>query len=179
LHVLRPRHTTATTSTTRRRWILLAVPALAVLALTVALTGPATAAPVISINTHIPISGPAVDNPCTVGVVTLSGDLHLMGTVTDDASGGVHAIIHENAHLTGTDDQGNVYIGNDAQETIIDGRFDENGEIAQETDSQPLHVELIGHGTAPNFAEHVTAHVTLNANGTVTAVVVDVSLTCH
>ncbi|HEY7094446.1 MAG TPA: hypothetical protein VH393_14785 [Ktedonobacterales bacterium] len=177
---MRTRHNTATT---RRRWLLLALAPLAALALSVALTlvlvSHASAAPVVNVNIRFPISGTAVDNPCTVGVITLSGEDHLMGTVTDDHAGGVHAIIHQNAHLTGMDEQGNVYIGNDTQENIIDGRFDENGEIVQETDSLPLTVELIGQGGAPNFTEHVTAHVTLNADGTITAEVIDIRLTCH
>jgi hypothetical protein len=171
------------TTTARRRWLLLALAPLAALALTVVLTvvlvSHASAAPVVSVNIRFPISGTALDNPCTVGVITLSGEDHLMGTVTDDHAGGVHAIIHQDAHLTGTDEQGNVYIGNDTEENIIDGRIDENGEIVQATDSLPLTVELIGQGGAPNLTEHITAHITLNPNGTITAAFVRFTTTCH
>jgi hypothetical protein len=176
---LRIRHNTATS---RRRWLLLAFPPLAALALTVALVSHASAAPVVQTNIHIPIST-VYSDPCTGATVTLSGDDHLKSQVTFDegaAGTGVHAHVHANIHVTGTDDQGNAYIGDEEDELLIDGRVDADGQSDQQEETSLLGTfVLVSQGAAPNLTVKLTVHVTLNPNGTVTAVVDHFTTTCH
>src|SRR5690348_5762342 len=127
-------------ATAWRRWLFLAFPPLAALALALALALPALAAPVVETNIHIPISA-VLSDPCTGANVTLSGDDHLKSQVNfdDGAAGiGVHAHVHGNIHVTGTDDQGNAYIGNEEGETLINGRVDANEETVLQEETSIL-----------------------------------------
>ena len=159
-------------ATAWRRWLFLTFPALAALALTLALAIPASAAAtVIDINVHVPFGGP-VFNPCTGGDITLSGDDHIMAheIINDADHAEIH--VHSNVHLTGTDDQGNAYIGNLEGESVLNVRVGEEA-----TDTQSL-LE-ISKGAAPNFTAHFTLHITANANGTITAEVDHATATCQ
>ena len=174
---MRPRHNTA-----RRRWLLLAFPPLAALALTVALVMHASAAPVVQTNIHIPISTVFFDT-CTGANVTLSGDDHLKSVVNFDegaAGMGVHAHVHSNLHVTGTDDLGNTYIGNEEGEQLINGRVSEDGQSVQQEETSILDtLVLVSQGAAPNLTVKVIAHVTLNPNGTITVFVDRFTTTCQ
>ncbi|HEY7125588.1 MAG TPA: hypothetical protein VH540_16650 [Ktedonobacterales bacterium] len=169
-------------ATARRRWLFLAFPPLAALALTLALAVPASAAPVVQTNVHIPISG-VVSDSCTGANITFSGDYHIKSQVNYDegaAGMGVHAHVHGNIHVTGTDDQGNEYIGNEEGETLIDGRVDEDGQTVLQEETSILDTfELVSQGAAPNLTMKVLAHVTLNPNGTITALVQRITTTCQ
>jgi hypothetical protein len=161
---------------------LLAFPPLAALALALALVMQASAAPVIETNFHVPVSIVGT-HPCTGATITISGDDHIQAQVSRDegtAGIGVHAHVHQNAHLTGTDDQGTSYIGNEADELLINGRVDADGQIVQQEETSILdNVVLVSQGTAPNLRVKITVHVTLNPNGTITAVVDHLTMTCQ
>ena len=170
-------------ATAWRRWLFLAFPPLAALALTVALAIPASAAPVVETNIHFPISGVFFDD-CTGTDVTLSGDYHLKSQVNIVDEGtpgiGVHAHVHGNLHVIGTDDQGNVYIGNEVGEQLINGRVDEDVEITLQEETSILDtLVLVSQGAAPNLTIKILAHLTLNPNGTITALKISQTTTCH
>jgi len=170
------------TATSRRRWLFLVFPPLAALALTLALVSHVSAASVIETNIHVLVSG-LVTHPCTGASITLSGDDHIQAQVSQDngaAGVGVHAHIPQNAHLTGTDDQGTAYIGNEADELLINGWVDADGRIVQQEETSDLiNIEEVSQGAAPNFTMKVTVHVTLNPNGAITAAVEHFTATCH
>lgn len=171
-----------TPATAWRRWLFLAFPPLAALALNVALAIPAEASPVVQTNIHIPISA-VLSDPCTGANVTLSGDDHLKSQVNFDegaAGMGVHAHVHGTIHVTGTDDQGNVYIGDEEGETLINGRVDADGQIVLQEEASILDTfVLVSQGAAPNLTKKLIAHVTLNPNGTITAFVENMTMTCQ
>lgn len=113
------------------------------------------------------------------GDLTLSGDDHIMAQELinfDTDSEEIH--VHENAHLTGTDDQGNAYIGNIDDQLVMTARFDASGQGQEET-SEPLTFVEISQGAAPNFIEHAALHLTLHADGTITGEVIHLSVTCQ
>jgi hypothetical protein len=97
------------TATARRRWLFLAFPALAALALTVALVRPASAAArVIHFQSYLQIVQ-GESNPCseTGGSFLLRGVDHLAFELTLFDDGTFHSVSHQDAQLTGTDNQGN------------------------------------------------------------------------
>src|SRR5215467_11066774 len=106
------------TPTSWRRWLFLAVPALAALAPTVALAQ--TTGVVHSQNYLTIIQG--VTNPCTGTGFPLTGVDHFTSQATLDSFGVFHLVAHQDAQLTGTDIQGNAYIGNLTDNFVLDGR---------------------------------------------------------
>jgi len=102
----------------------------------------------------------------------LTGVDHITFELTLFNDGSFHSLSNQNALLTGTDDQGNTYVGNLLQNTVFDGQ------VGQEL-THTLTFPMVSKGAAPNFDVHVTLHFTVNANGTVTSQVADVNATCH
>jgi hypothetical protein len=109
-----------------------------------------------------------VDIPCANGgageLVTLSGNLHALFHVTEDGKGGLHVKSHVQPQgLTGlggttgakyqatgvTQDQQNVKVG--------------------QTYTYVNNFRIIGQGPGNNFLVHQNVHVTVNANGQITA----------
>ena len=168
---MRTQHNTATAP---RRWRFLAFPSLAALALTVALARPASAQNfVFHSQNYIPILQ-GESNPCFAGAFVLAGVAHqVLELNLDDTSldSVYHFINHENVQLTGTDDQGNKWIGNLTQNTAFDGRVGQKVTV-------PVTLPLVSNGTAPNFVVHATEHFTVNANGTVTTVIDNITTNC-
>lgn len=123
------------------------------------------------VNIDIPISG-SVFNPCNGEVVAFSGVDHVTVHITLDNSGGFHADVHENIHVTAVGDQGNRYVGN--QE--VNAPF--NGKVGFETTSTLTFSET-SLGSAPNFDVHAIFHLTVNPNGTVTAFVDHFTASCR
>ena len=95
-------------------------------------------------------------------------ELNLAGDSLDSV---FHFINHENMQLTATDDQGNQWIGNLTQSTSFTGR------VGQEI-TVPLSLALVSKGPAPNLIVHSTLHFTVNANGTVTSQVAEITTIC-
>jgi len=166
---MRTQHNTATAS----RRLFLALPALAALALTMASARPASAQTtgVVHSQSYLPIIR-GVTNPCTGTGVALTGILHFTSQSTLNSSGVFHLVAHQDAQLTGTDNQGNAYRGNLTDNFVLDGQVG-----VEQTRS--ITIPVIGNGVAPNFLVHFTLHLTVNADGTVTGVVTETTTTCQ
>src|SRR2546428_6271566 len=122
----------------------------------------------------IPFTNSGTLNPCNGEVVSLSGTVNLRSHVTIDQNGGIHFNIHENTQgLSGTglttgakyqvnsaEDQQTNFLSLPAESTFI------------------MHSNVIAQGSVPNFVFHLTTHVTVNANGEVTALVLNQSSDC-
>lgn len=112
------------------------------------------------VNMDIPISG-AVVNPCNGENVAFSGIDHFSARLTLDGAGGVHADVHDNIHVTAGGDQGNSYVGNQEDHSSFNTRVG-----AEQTST--FSFSETSRGSAPNFDVYETAHITVNANGTMT-----------
>ena len=130
---------------------------------------PALAATVA--NVTIPISG-TVLNPCNGEAVAFSGTDHFTARVTLDNGGGFHLGLHDNIHVTAIGDQGNTYVGNQEDNFVF------NGKVGEEETNQ-LTFSEISNGSAPNFIVHALFHITVNANGNVTAFVDNFTAECR
>lgn len=154
----------------RRRWLFLAVPPLVAALFALALTLPALANTVTNITFPISLT---VANPCNGEMVTLSGNEHEVMNVTVDANGGFHAVTIANAQdVTGVGDQGNIYhaTGTTHQEF--------NGQVAEE-ETLMNSFDYVSTGSAPNFLVTEKEHITINADGTVTATFANFSMQCQ
>jgi hypothetical protein len=118
--------------------------------------------------------------PCANGgageLVTISGRLHILFTQTEDAAGGLHLTFHfqpQGASGIGSE-TGDVYraVGLTRGTTNIG------------TDGLPFidtfvnNFYLIGTAGGVSFKTHNTVHVTVNANGEISAEVDNSSVTC-
>jgi len=128
-------------------------------------------------NVSVPVNIP-VFIPCAAGgtgeLVVLSGDLHVLVRFTRSKSGGVHAAAHfqpqgisgvgqttgEKYQATGvTQDEFNARIG--VEETFVN------------------NFRIIGQARGNNFLIHENFHITINANGRVTAFVDNFRVDCR
>lgn len=125
----------------------------------------------VVVNVDIPVSG-AVFNPCNGETVTFIGIDHFIFSVTLDRAGGFHIDAHDNVHVTATGSLGNSYEGNQ------EDTFSLNGRVGVEQTVGVTFSE-ISKGSAPNFEVHVLQHITVNANGTVTAFVDNFTSNCR
>lgn len=98
--------------------------------------------------------------------VALQGSLHFTIGVTEDQRGGSHARLHVNYQgVTGTGTVSGV-----TYEVPTTANLNVNMGSAN-TLTFTVNVRFISHGSAPNFNLHENFHVTINANGEITAVV--------
>jgi hypothetical protein len=115
--------------------------------------------------------------PCAAGgageEVHVTGQIHELFHVTLDGRGGFHLELHQNARgVRGT----GLTTGDKYQVT---GMFhtSNNGKVGyEETLANNLH--FIGKGSGSNFLLHQTFHITVNANGAVTAFVDNSRVEC-
>jgi hypothetical protein len=121
-------------------------------------------------NNNVPVSG-AVINSCNGETVTFNGIDHFVATVTLDSSGGFHLFEKDNVHVTATGSLDNSYEGNEEQRMQLNGRV---GMVQ----TNVMTVTVIGLGSAPNFVVHALEHITVNANGTVTAAISTFTSSC-
>jgi len=168
---MRTLHNTATAS---RRWLLRALPALAALALTMALARPASAVNFVFHSQNYINVVQGESNSCIGESFVLTGvahqvlELNLDGFTLDSV---FHFINHMDVQLTGSDAQGNKWIGNLTQSTSFTGRVGQEGTV-------PLTIPLVSQGSAPNFTVHAILHFTVNPDGTVTTFINDVTTIC-
>lgn len=132
-----------------------------------ALAAPAQAsAPPIIIDD--PVAGDTLVNPCTGETVTLTrGVFQIVMHETIDGAGGFHAIIEGNAQgVTGVGDTGTTY-------RAVGGFWIEfsTGPDRAETITATDVFLLVSRGGGDNFAINAAFHVTVDANGTLTAFV--------
>jgi hypothetical protein len=96
-------------------------------------------------HNQLPFTNFTVQSPCNGEVVPFNGDIDVI-VHGNQTPGGVHVVISDNVHGTGTGSQGNDYIlsaqGNDQFEVpTVDGVY-----------VVPFHAEIISEGAAPNFS---------------------------
>ncbi len=94
-----------------------------------------------------------------------SGQGHFVDRVTVDNTGSIHVGFTFNAQGTASDANGNQYVFNDADSFTLSGPA--GGFETTITE----HFHLIGKGGAPNVKVKALLHITVLANGTVTAFV--------
>jgi len=100
-------------------------------------------------------------SPCNGESVPFNGEIDVI-VHGNQTPGGVHVVISDNTHGTGTGSQGNGYIlsaqGNDQFDVAtVDGVY-----------VVPFHAEIISEGAAPNFSADGTDEVIVSG-GQVTA----------
>jgi hypothetical protein len=124
-------------------------------------------------NVVIPFGFEATE--CGNETVLVSGRLHLVMHGTISSSGNVHAVLHVNPQnirgfgvTTGTE-----YLAPGMLQTVTNM----NGP-APMTETFVNNFELIGQGAAPDFMLHQNMHLTINANGEITAAFDHVTSEC-
>ena len=121
-------------------------------------------------NVDIPLSGVVV-NPCNGENAAFTGVDHFTARVTFSGAG-FHFANHDNIHVTATGDQGNSYVGNQEDNSELNGR------VGVEQTMQFVFSE-ISKGSAPNFEVHAIFHITVHADGTITGFVNDFTAACR
>jgi hypothetical protein len=115
--------------------------------------------------------------PCARGgageFVQLSGTLHILFVTTIDDKGGFHSKFHfQPQGISGT----GLITGDKYQATgVTQGTF--NGKVGFE-ETFVNNFKIIGQGPGNNFLIHENFHITVNANGEVTALVDNFKVKC-
>jgi hypothetical protein len=148
------------------------------LAVALALVGMVVQTPThaaVVVNTQVPFTL-IVASTCQPEIVTLTGSIHILQTSEVDSNGGTHFKsqfqsqgISGVSMLTGIKYQGMRL----NQTHTID-----HSTPALETTIQN-DIRIIGQGPGNNLLLHITMHMTINANGEVTANVVNTSIECR
>lgn len=142
-----------------RRWLFSALPPLAAVLFALALTLPALAATVFTITS--PINETVLT--CNGEEVAFSGNEHETLHVTFDRNGGFHSDVHANFQdVTGVGDQDHTYHVPQAFHATLIGKVGRVNTLTQTFD-------FISTGAAANFVLKEDAHITINANGTITS----------
>jgi opacity protein-like surface antigen len=147
--------------------------------LTIALTGllllPASAAMAANVvDESIPFALSAY-NPCNGEAVELSGRLHYLVNVTEDATGGYHLDVHANTQgVSGTGQATGA-----AYQVNYTDTFQLNVTNAALEATAPLHLNVIAQGQAPNFLLHAVFHIRVNATGGLTTYVDTFRVECR
>src|SRR5215470_4548233 len=125
-------------------------------------------------NTSVPFAA-LVFIDCAPDIVLISGNLHVLISQEVDSNGGVHLKSHfqpqgidgvglltgDTYHATGvTQEHINDHSGNAFEDTFVN------------------NFRIIGQGSGNNFLVHTTFHVTVDANGVVTALASNTSAEC-
>ncbi len=129
-------------------------------------------------NTSFPVNIPVLI-PCAAGgageVVTLTGNLHVLISVTVNAN---NISLDSHVQPQGISGTGSV-TGDKYQGTGIT-RFSFNADVIGFPFNTTFvnNFRIIGQATGNNFLVHQTFHITVNADGTVTAFVDNFSVDC-
>jgi hypothetical protein len=121
------------------------------------------------------VAGEVLINPCNGESVTItSGTFQIVDHVTATTSGEFHVIAEGNAH-------GVKGVGTSGASYQAPGGFwvEMNATPGAQVDTQVGFLALIGQGGAPNFRDGGVLHVTVDANGNVTASIDQHTQTCH
>jgi hypothetical protein len=127
----------------------------------------------LPLNTWVHVS-------CALGgigeLVALNGDLHLQSHSQWDRNGGFHAEVHANPQgVSGVGlTSGDTYRGTGVTQESLHGAA---GQALTQT--LVINFRLIGQGSAANFMIHQVAHLTINANGELTAQVGSTEVDCR
>ncbi len=143
-----------------------------------ALLGSAPAQAAVTTNISVPFDT-VVFVPCANGGagedVHLTGDLHIVITSTADGAGGFHDSFH--AQPQGISGTGSVTGAKYQATGVTRGDFNVKPPYPFET-TFVNNFRIIGQGPGNNFLVHENFHVTVNANGTLTASVDNFSVEC-
>jgi hypothetical protein len=131
----------------------------------------------VAVNMKVPIDI-SVFVPCANGGggedVTLTGNVHIEASINFDNAGGGH--LHFTANPQGVSGEGSVtgdkYQGTGVTEESINFKTGIESTFVNRFD-------IIGQGPGNNFELHETAHVTVNANGTLTVSFSNFSAICR
>jgi hypothetical protein len=131
---------------------------------------------VVVLNESFPIAI-TVFVPCADGgageLVVLEGNLHVLISITENAN---HLSIKTHSQPQGISGTG-LSTGDKYQGTGVTQDHFTTG-LGAETFTFVNNFRIIGQGPGNNFLVHETFHVTINANGVVTAVVDNFSVEC-
>lgn len=131
------------------------------------------------VNLTIPTQFHA-QNPCAGGrfgeIVVFTGDQHLVFDQTSTSNGHLSTMLHWNAeNVIGV----GQYTGFQYRATgVTQDHLVSNAPLPY-TETMTNSYHIIGQGQATNMDLHETTHVTVNADGTVTAWVTDYNFQCH
>jgi hypothetical protein len=145
------------------------------LLLTACLTSALNAA--VTTDVKVPVNIP-VFIPCAAGgtgeLVVLQGDLHVLLRFTVSTSGNIHAAMHfQPQGISGVGQTtGDKYQGTGVTQTEV------NLTVGTE-ETMVNNFRIIGQGNGNNFLLHETFHITINANGMVTAFLDNFSVDCR
>ena len=109
-------------------------------------------------------------------LLIIGGTLHIVSKLTIDNAGGVHFSFHSQP-------QGASGIGQDTGDTyravgVTRGNTNISADGLPFVDTFVNNFNMIGTGGGVSFKSHATIHITVNANGDVTANVFNISVTC-
>ncbi len=150
---------------------------LLLLVLGLALTQATPAGAATYINERVPESGVLV-NPCTGEPIVYEGFVHVVGTAGVSANGQAHFIGHITSHLRGVSPSGTKY-------EIVSVSSDH--EVFDSFDFEPQNFTSTGTSNIIRLGEdspeddvkgHFIFHLTINANGQVTAVQAEPRFDC-
>ena len=150
----------------RRRWLLLAG---VVAALGLGAVASQAASPVVQETVPIQsVFGASVVDPCSGDVITWTGNVHVVGAMSTDAAGGAVFLAHVNFEVVnGTGLTGTIYtITLDSNEKIV---FAPSSPTlpGPNIETHVIRLNIISHGSTPNFYEDAVAHYTVTPDGTV------------
>lgn len=134
-----------------------------------------TALAAVQENFTVPLAGLVFEDICGETLTHTAGDLHILISYTenDNRVSGMMHFQPQGAKIV--DESGRTYSGTGVGMVRFNEPRDEAGAVNfTAVDS----FKLIGHGDAPNFLEQIVSHVTINANGDVTAEFEFVSQQC-
>jgi hypothetical protein len=116
-------------------------------------------------------------NICTTPVdnVCIQGTCVLVGQSSVQPDGRLHLVIQMNCHGTGVGTSGATYVASDVSHIVLDCAADS----APCTSTFEERVHMVSQGSLPNFVLVFLMHVTVNADGTVTAFVDTFSSACQ
>jgi hypothetical protein len=140
------------------------------------LTGSAAGAPPRTTTENLFVPTESGGAPlCGGEEVVWSGTMHILVRNTIDAAGGLHGTFHTNYQrvtITGVT-SGTAYHITDQNNFTFTTRS-----LPAEF-TQTINGNILGPGPSNNTGFHLTLHVTINANGTTTADVVEESIRCN
>jgi hypothetical protein len=113
--------------------------------------------------------------PCIGDTVDLTGRLHILVSFTSNNNSVSETLLFNPQGITGVDlTTGTTY--RLAGETL--DQFSSSLINGQTETTFVDNFPLIGHGSATDYRVHVTTHVTINADGTTTANIDNMDITC-
>ena len=120
-------------------------------------------------------------NSCSNELVVLSGEEHILLHSTVDTSGGLHFTIEMNIdQVRGLGlSSGTSYVGTSASSDTGHNIIGRGSFVGPAEMTATNEFNMISKGAQPNFLAHLTSHITVNAQGQVTAVVADFSIDCR